>query len=92
MIWILLNNPFTVSLSVVPGYHFPSTQCIRIQNFSFMALHVGPGDGLFATQSSDIDSPYYGFHVALCVVCGCMVFAIYIKNLNLMSTNNMSLQ
>ena len=31
-------------------------------------------------------------HVALCVVCGCMVFAIYIPNINLMSINNMSFQ
>ena len=93
VIWILLNNPFTVSLWVVPGYDFPSTQCIRIQIFSSMTLHVAPGDGFFATQRTVIwILPSMNLHVALCVVCGCMVFAIYIPNLNLKSMNNMSLQ
>ena len=30
-------------------------------------------------------------HVALSVVCGCVLFAIYIPNINLITMNNMSL-
>ena len=58
-----------------------------------MTLQVAPGDGFFATQRTVIWLlPTMNLHVALCVVCGCMVFAIYIPYLNLMSMNNMSLQ
>ena len=94
VIWILLNNPYTASLWVVPGYDCPSTQwqCIRVQIFSSITLHVAPGDGFFATQITVIRIlPSMNLHMALCVVCDCMVFAIYIPNFNLMSMNNMSL-
>ena len=45
--YILLNNPFTASLWVVPWYDFPSTQCIGNQIFSSMNFHVAPEDGFF---------------------------------------------
>ena len=49
-----------------------------------MTLHVALGDGFFGTQRACE-------HVALSVVTGCMVFAIYIPNINLITMNNMSL-
>ena len=59
VIWILLNNPFTVSLWVVPWYDFPSTQCIIIQICSSMTLHVAPGDGIFLAHTEQ----WYGFSI-----------------------------
>ena len=92
VIYIILNNPFTVSLWMVPWYYFPSKQCIGIQIFSTMTLQVAPGDGLFGTQITLI----WIFHsmnlyVALGVVCGCIVFANNIPNIYLIIKNNMSL-
>ena len=96
VIWILPIISFTVSLWVVPGYEFPFTQCTRIQIFSSMTVHViiyvAPRDGSFATQRTLIwNLPSINLHVALCVVCDCMVFAIYRPNFILMARNNMSL-
>ena len=96
VIWILPSISFTVSLWVVPGYEFPFTQCTRIQIFSSMTVHVtiyvAPRDGSFATQRTLIwNLPSINLHVALCVVCDCMVFAIYRPNFILMARNNMSL-
>ena len=54
-----------------------------------MTLHVAPGDGdgtvIWIFHSMNL-------HVALSVVCGCVVFAIYIPNINLITMNNMSLR
>ena len=64
------------------------TQCIRIQIFSTMTLHVAPGDGFFGTQQTVICLFYsMNFHMPLSVVCDCKVFAIYIPNITM---NNMS--
>ena len=57
-----------------------------------MPLHVAPGDGFFCTKITVIRILYsMNLHVALSVVCGCMVFAIYIPNIDLITLNNMSL-
>ena len=53
---MLLNNPFTASLWVVPWYEFPFTQCIRIQIFASMTLNAAPGDGVLAHREQ-----WYGF-------------------------------
>ena len=88
----MLNNPFTAFLWVVPWYDLPFTQCIRIQMFSSMTLHVAPGDGFFGTQRTVIWIFHrMNLHVALCVVCGCMIFVIYIQSNNLITMNNMSI-
>jgi hypothetical protein len=57
-----------------------------------MTLHAAPGDGFFGTQRTVL----WIFHrmnlyVALSVVCGCMIFVIYILSNNLITMNNMSL-
>ena len=91
--WFLLNNPFTAFLWVVPCYDFPSTQCIRIHIFSSTTLHVASGDGFFGTQKTLKWILYsINLHVALSVVCSCMVFALYIPNINMITLNNMSLR
>ena len=58
-----------------------------------MTLHVAPGDGFFGTQRTVILIFHsMNLHVALGVVCGCMVFANYIPNIYLIIKNNMSLR
>ena len=92
VIWILLNNYFTVSLWVVPWYDLTSTQCIRIQIFSSMILNAAPRDRFFGTQKTVIWIFHsMNPHVVLSLVCGCMVFEIHIPSINLISMNNMSL-
>ena len=55
-----------------------------------MTLHVAPGHGFFGTQRTVIwIFQNMNLHVALSVVCGCMVFAIYIPNINLFGTFSM---
>ena len=59
--------------------------------FSSMTLHVAPGDGFFGTQRT-VKLIFHSMnpHVALSVVCGCMVFAIDTTNNNLITMNNTS--
>ena len=54
---------------------------------------MAPGDGFFSTQRTVIWI-FHGMnlHVAFSVVCGCVLFAIYIPNINLITMNNMSLR
>ena len=55
-----------------------------------MTLHVAPGDECFGTEGTVIWIFHsMNIHVALSVVCGFMVFAIYIPNINLITMNNM---
>ena len=80
-----------MSLSVVSRYDFPS-QSIRIQIFFSMTLHVAPGDGFFSMQRTVIWIFHsMNLHVALSVVCGSVLFDIYIPNIILITMNNMSL-
>ena len=59
--------------------------------FSSMTLHAAPGDAFFGTQRTVIWIFHrMNLHVALSVVCGCMIFVIYIL-FNLITMNNMSL-
>ena len=75
---------------MVPGYDFPFTKCRRIQIFSSMTLHVAPWDGFLGTQRTVIWTFHsMNLHVVLSVVCGCMVFAIYIPNIHMITMNNM---
>ena len=54
---------------------------------------MAPGDVFLCKQRSAIwIFNSINLHVALSVVCGCMVFAIYIPIINLVTINNMSLQ
>ena len=57
-----------------------------------MNLRVALGDGFFGTQRTVICNYFnsMNLYVALSVVSGCMVFAIYIPNINLIIMNNMS--
>ena len=60
--------------------------------FSSMTLNAAPGDGFFGTQRTVIwIFQRMNLHVALSVVCGCMIFLIYILSNNLITMNNMSL-
>ena len=77
---------------MVPWYDFTFTQCIRIQIFSSITLYVAPGDGFLGTHRTVIWNCHsMNLNVVLSVVCGCMVFAIYIPNINLITIINMSL-
>ena len=56
-----------------------------------MTLHVAPGDESFGTQRTVIEIFHsMNIHVLLSVVCGCMVFAIYTPNINMITMNKMS--
>ena len=54
---------------------------------------MAPGDRFFGKQRSVIwIFNSINLHVALSVLCGCTVFAIYIPYIYLITMNNMSLQ
>ena len=58
-----------------------------------MTIYVAPRYGSFATQSTVIRIlTSMNLHLAICVVCGCMAFDIYIPNSILRARNDMSLQ
>ena len=57
-----------------------------------MTLNAAPVDGFFGTQKTVIWIFHsMNRHVVLTLVCGCMVFEIYIPSINLITMNNMSL-
>ena len=57
-----------------------------------MTLHVAPGHGFVGKQRTVIWIFHsLNIHVALSVVCGCMVIAINIPNIILITNNDMSL-
>ena len=64
---------------------------LRLQIFSSTTLHVAPGDGFLGTQRTVIWICHsINLHVTLSLVCDCMLFVIYIPNINLITMNNMS--